>query len=208
MRATGRVVAQFDVTPAPPRILGLPVPVLLAAVAGGSIYALDRGASMFEAVLATVIGGALLGVGALVFRQPRPRAWLHRQFPSVRRLLGVGEPQPLAPATSALPSLDDLRRWQEFIQAYSLAAAPRERLNLVYDPEYVEIEPYLSQETRRRIEVMTGLGLTLGAVLGPNPADEIKRLIYRDLEAVRRKAFKADPYSDDDGYLQRPPRGS
>jgi hypothetical protein len=61
---------------------------LIAAVAGGSFYAISQGASVGEAVLVIVCGGLILGVVGWLARQPTPTAFARKQLPTFRKWLG------------------------------------------------------------------------------------------------------------------------
>lgn len=108
-------------------------------------------------------------------------------------------------AVASGPSRDQVRRWKEFIQPYTVGAGtlgPLGPLNLIYEPDYVEMRPHLAQDTNDRIEHLMGVNLSgTGLDLG----GEIKQLILRDLTVLERAA-KADDWGDDDGYFQVPER--
>ena len=184
---------------------------MLGAVAGG-MYAARKGATTVEVLGLTVLGGLILTVIIALGKAPAKRFFASR-FPRVAGFFGIGGLPTIqeveGTAAARLPTVGDLQRWQAFVERYQPGVEPPlGRLSLMYAPEYAEMEPFLAESTRQQIEHTRGMDLTAAAAIVGDPVQEIKRLIFRDLMVVQRKVFRADPYSDDNGYLQLPPRSS
>ena len=137
----------------------------------------------------------LVLVGIAVFLRNLDRAPLLIKIKELQGALAAGE-KPRRPAAlgEAAPNKAQIKDWLNVIEEFSFEWISDGRRNLIYDDIWVDIFPFLSEDTveeaRKRRALFDALIYDPKA---PIPHDHLRRLLRRDLKALLRKAENLVP---------------